>query len=995
MDAVLSSMGGGLLGVGKNLFGFIYPKFKSIIRFKSNLEKLNKEMGNLTNLQNNVKGQIEAAERSGHMVAPAVTKWLGELEDIKNDVNSIEASMESNRKNKGVRCPTPSCCFPCTLGVEKSLIEVKRLIEAASFPSGMVVENYQLKKVEHIPGPSITGQSTAYENLMKVMNLLNDDVAGGSGASRIGVWGMGGVGKTTLVNNLNNKLETAPAAAQPFSIIIWVTVSKEFNLERLQTQLLNRLNLEVKAGESMKSTASRLHERLKMEKRFLLILDDVWEAIDLDDLGVPQPQSQSEFCMGNKIILTTRSLDVCRQMKTDIDVKVDVLNEEESWQLFTQNAGMVASLPCIQPIARKVSRECSGLPLAIIVVGASMRGKTTEALWKDALYALQRSVPRIKGIENKVYRPLKWSYDSLFFQGMDIKSCFLYCSLYPEDCSIEVNELVQCWIAEGLVGEVQNYEDSLNRGIALVENLKDSCLLEKGANIDTVKMHDVVRDVALWIASSSKDGCNNRSLVQSGTGLNQISEGTLSESFKRVSFMHNNIRALPDSTIKFPMVSSLLLQHNFPLQTVPEGFLLGFQALNVLNLSETRIRTLPLSLLQLSKLRALILRRCWYLKKLPPVGNLRLLEVLDCSFTDLELLPEGIENLTNLRLLDLSVTRLTFIPNGIISQLSNLEIVDMTNSFYTWDTMGDVGSGRTPFDELQCLERLSALFINLNCYNLAFNDVSWIERLKRFHILIGPTNAKAAEVKWSGRATHYEKRMKWLVKDSNLEKMPKNLPEKYHFSGLKSLTIADCDLKFQPARVIGPEIDLLPNLEELTLRRAILESISELVHHLHLRFSRLRIIKVFNCNRLKYLFSSTCFVPTLENLEFVTVGSCEAFVELFENASSSQSSEKLLEELVEHATSSQTLVPNCFAPNLRIMKLENLPKLTTMCGKHQSWHHLEKLEVINCNLIKKLPFNIQNANTIKEITGKLQWWNHLEWDDEDTESSLQQYFIPC
>ncbi|THG02382.1 hypothetical protein TEA_030014 [Camellia sinensis var. sinensis] len=526
-------------------------------------------------------------------------------------------------------------------------------------------------------------------------------------------------------------------------------------------------------------------------------------------------------------------------MKTDLDVKVDVLNEEESWQLFTQNVGMVASLPCIQPIAREVSRECSGLPLAIIAVGASMRGKTTKAaLWKDALYALQRSVPRIKGIENKVYRPLKWSYDSLFFQCMDIKSCFLYCSLYPEDCSIEVNELVQCWIAEGLVGEVQNYEDSLNRGIALVENLKDSCLLEKGANMDTVKMHDVVHDVALWIASSSKDGCNNRSLVQSETGLNQISEGTLSESFKRVSFMRNNIRALPDSTIQFPMVSSLLLQHNFPLQTVPEGFFLGFQALNVLNLSETRIRTLPLSVIQLAE-------------------------------------------------------------------------------------------------------------------------------LKRFHSLIGPTNAKAAEAKWSGRATQYEKRMKWLVKDSNLEKMPKNLPEKYHFSG------------------------------ELTLSRAILESVSELVHHLHLRFSRLRIIKVFNCNRLKYLFSSTCFVLTLENLEFVAVGSCEAFVELFENASSSQSSEKLLEELVEHATSSQTLVPNCFAPNLRIMKLENLPKLTTLCGKHQSWHHLEKLEVINCNLIKKLPFNIQNANTIKEITGKLQWWNHLEWDDEDTESSLQQYFIPC
>ncbi|KAI8006076.1 Disease resistance protein [Camellia lanceoleosa] len=425
----------------------------------------------------------------------------------------------------------------------------------------MVVENYQVKKVEHIPGPSIAGQSTASKNLMKVMDLLNDD----DGVSRIGVWGMGGVGKTTLVKNLNNQLETAAASAQCFSIIIWVTVSKELDLKRLQTQLLERLNLVAKAGKSMESTANRLHERFQREKRFLLILDDVWEAIDLDYLGVPQ---RDEFHMGYKIILISRSLDVCRQMKTDTDVKVDVLNEEESWQLFTQNAGKVAGIQHIELIARKVSRECGGLPLAIIIIGASMRGKTIEALWHDALNALRRSVPRIKGIEDKVYRPLKWSYDSLFFQGMDIKSCFLYCSLYPEDFEIEVKELVQCWIAEGIT-------------------------------METVKMHDIVRDVALWIASSSSsesDGCNNRSLVQSGIGLNRISVGALSKSLKRVSFMYNDIAMLLDCTTQCPMVSSLLLQANFHLPIVPEGFLLGFQALNVLNLSQTHIRTLPISL---------------------------------------------------------------------------------------------------------------------------------------------------------------------------------------------------------------------------------------------------------------------------------------------------------------------------------------------------------------------------------------------------------------
>ncbi|KAL7216941.1 hypothetical protein ACSBR1_028800 [Camellia fascicularis] len=735
-------------------------------------------------------GLVAVAERSGHVAAPAVTKWLEEFENIKNEVNSVEASVESN---SGKCCPTtPSCCLGCTLGVkvDKNLTGVRRLIEAANFPSGMVVENYQVKKVEHIPGPSIAGQSTASKNLMKVMDLLNDD----DGASRIGIWGMGGVGKTTLVKNLNNELETAASSAQPFSIIIWVTVSKELDLKRLQTQLLERLNLVVKAGESMESTASQLHERFQREKRFLLILDDVWEAIDLDYLGVPQ---RDEFHMGHKIILTSRSLDV-------------------------------AGIQHIEPIARKVSRECGGLPLAIIIIGASMRGKTTEALWHDALNALRRSVPRIK-----------------------------------EDSEIEVKELVQCWIAEGLVDdELRNYEDSMNRGIALVENLKDSCLLEKGITMETVKMHDIVRDIALWIASSSSsesDGCNNRSLVQSGIGLNRISMGALSKSLKRVSFMYNDIAMLPDCTTQCPMVSSLLLQANFRLQIVPEGFLLGFQALNVLNLSQTHIRTLPISLVQLSQLRALILRRCQRLAKLPPVGNLCNLEVLDCSSSDLELLPEGMENLTNLRLLDLSKTSLRYIPNGIISQLSRLEIIDTTKSFYTWGARSELERGQTPFDELRCLDRLSALFINFNSYNLAFEDLSWIERLKRFHVVIhkSPTNAKALQVmRWSNRATSTDSDKNWmklLVQKANLQTIPTDFPKEHRFIGLRSLTITDCDLNFQPARVSGTKFYPLLTLEELTLRRLGLESISELVHHLHLRFSELRIIKVSECYYLKNL----------------------------------------------------------------------------------------------------------------------------------------------
>ncbi|GMN69351.1 hypothetical protein TIFTF001_038401 [Ficus carica] len=119
-----------------------------------------------------------------------------------------------------------------------------------------------------------------------------------------------------------------------------------------------------------------------------------------------------------------------RFMMTDVEVKVSVLNDEEAWRLFTKRAGEVASLELI-----------------------------------------------FNHLQN---------YDSL--EGKNIKACFLYCALYPEDFLIEVSELVRGRMAEGLFDEQQNFEEAINNGIVVVETLKDSCLLEDGASEGSVKI---------------------------------------------------------------------------------------------------------------------------------------------------------------------------------------------------------------------------------------------------------------------------------------------------------------------------------------------------------------------------------------------------------------------------------------------------------------------------------------------------------------------------
>jgi disease resistance protein RPS2 len=243
-------------------------------------------------------------------------------------------------------------------------------------------------------------------------------------------------------------------------------------------------------------------------------------------------------------------------------------------------------------------------------------------------------------------------------------------------------------LAEGLLDKQKNCKDSLNRVINLIENLKDSCLLEDGAREDIVKMHDVVRDVGIWIASSSEDGC--KSLVRSRIGLNKIPIVELSNSPKRVSFMNNEIIRLPNCVVQCLETSTLLLQGNLPLYTIPKRFLQGFEALRVLNMSGTHIHSMPLSLLQLGELCALLLGGCSNLEELPPLEGLNRLQVLDLSTTCIRELPRGIENLSNLKQLNLSHTHhLKTIQAGIISQLSCLEVLDRTLSGYRFSVKRD------------------------------------------------------------------------------------------------------------------------------------------------------------------------------------------------------------------------------------------------------------------------------------------------------------------
>ncbi|XP_016460699.1 disease resistance protein At4g27190-like [Nicotiana tabacum] len=982
MEIIINAVGGFVVEVGKLVCKCIYPEIENTVRFTSNVQSVREEMERLTKFRDDIKGKVEGAEREGYKPKPEVLKWVENVQKLETDWESMKEDIAA------AQMFAYKCCPNCSLRSQVStqarimrdqLCDLKKMGE--NFGSSLVVENYQVKKVEYIPGPSIEGQSAATRNLNKILQLLEDDKVG-----IIGVWGMGGVGKTTLVKNLNNELlKTATSSSKlSFSVVVWVTVPKPpTDIRKVQAQIANRLNLKVDSEESVERIASRIHQRLKEEKSFLLILDDVWQAINLDHVGVPQPEDPAR----SKVILTSRFVDVCRQMKTDTEMKVLTFDEDESWQMFVKNAGDIANLEHIQPVAKEVAKECDGLPLAITVIAASMRGKKRVEQWNDALGSLRMSEPHNTDMKDNVYKVIKWSFDFLESQdielsseqrskyvnkrGGDIQSCFLYCSLYPAVMSTK--DIIHCWWAEGFLGERNTYEEAYNRGITMIESLKDACLLET-YKLDSVKMHDVVRDVAIWIVNSF--GNEHNSLIQAGVGLTEISHIKMSTSVKRISFISNDIECLPDGLMECPETTTLLLQDNHPLESIPHELFFAFPALRVLNLSGTGIRALPSSINSLYQLRALILIDCRWLTELPPIGNLCNLQLLDCDYTRLHRLPQGMDKLTDLR--RLTANHLESIDLGILLKLASMEMINVL--------------GRRPvsisFDELSSLQKLTSLYIKLDSSSVSNRDHTWMSRLKRFHIVVGEEpmrqfNNSPRNIAISKCEIFSKGELSGMLQfASNLYlqncKGLRKLIAHNSFDGIKELIVSDCDCDFKPAEEGSGRLNPLPNLEHLCLSLIYnLESVSDISHLLGLRFSKLHRLDIVYCPRLRCLFNVGGAFSVPKHLEHIAIIDCYELVELFVQCSSSQ-----------------TTLANSEIPRVGELLLENCPSLRTLGEPPNTWEQLEELRLIKCNQIRKLPLSIQTSKNIKVIKGPSKWWNQLEWDSDNFKSNLEHCFQP-
>lgn len=159
--------------------------------------------------------------------------------------------------------------------------------------------------------------------IKEVWRFLEDE-----NVSTIGIYGMGGVGKTTLLKKINYKFLTT---SHDFVVIIWVVVSKEANLEKVQDSIRDKVNIPDELWRD-KNEDDRGAQILKFlnERKFVLLLDDLWNHLDLLKAGIPLLDGPK----GSKIVFTTRSEEVIASMGANRSIKVECLASEEALQLF-------------------------------------------------------------------------------------------------------------------------------------------------------------------------------------------------------------------------------------------------------------------------------------------------------------------------------------------------------------------------------------------------------------------------------------------------------------------------------------------------------------------------------------------------------------------------------------------------------------------------------------------------------------------------------------
>ncbi|KAG4149758.1 hypothetical protein ERO13_D05G353550v2 [Gossypium hirsutum] len=724
--------------------------------------------------------------------------------------------------------------------------------------------------------------------------------------SKIGVWGMGGVGKTTIMKHIHNDL----LKQQRFERVIWVTISKEFNVMKVQDDIAAALKLKEdwpREGDKLRRAAI-LSEILKKVGKHVLILDDVWDEVSLEEVGIPEP-SDSNGC---KLVLTTRSEHVFKYMGCTV-IKVKPLSAQQALTLFLSKVGPnIVQNQTLMPILRLVVEECAGLPLTIVVIAGTLRGEDDPLIWKNTLRELKERIGKVQEGEDKVIESLKVSFNHLKDEKM--KHCFLHCALYPEDFGIEKHGLIDSWIEEGFIDDMSTRQETKDKGHVILKKLEDNCLLEKVSSV-TVKMHDANE--------------------------------------------------------------SSILQEN-PIKKISSSFFTNMPCLSVLNLSSTKIKSLPNSISELKNLTTLLLCGCEELRDLPCLSMLQELKKLDLSGTKIE----------ELRYLDLRVRTLKEIPAGLLPKLVHLQHLGFHENNEKTSLKAE------EMEPLKKLEYLTGHFEDISEFNKFISSMQQSKKnLIKYFLQVGSYNVCIGREKkvtiggvqnWEGELIMHpiEIRDLTIIRCDYFRNLVDDDSSFKNAIDLRVCRIWGCEgieCVVSLSSFASSSAHLFQSLEVLYLRDLPkLTTTSTLAPSA--TFSHLKEIMIVNCSSMKTLLPHW-LLPNLQNLEEIDVDACSQLVEIL-GAATSEVEEKGSDALIKF-----------HLPKLRVLSFWELPNLKSIYSKSgvMVCDSLQLIQVAgDCYKLKRIPPFVPlvgngqpfaYAPPSLTIFSSTAWWESLEWDD--------------
>ncbi|XP_042406487.1 putative disease resistance RPP13-like protein 1 isoform X2 [Zingiber officinale] len=674
---------------------------------------IEQEMSKLTETMRRVQAKLADSEEDNHVKSHSEKLWLSELKEVAYDaedlVEEYEYEVLRSKQLHGNNSGTHEGELANKAAeIRKRFDEITKEWKLLTLPKNAGERKRSpLTLVDNRETGSLVLESDVLgreeEKDMLVEWLLSEDDMTDNRVSVIAIIGMGGLGKTTLAQLVYND----PKVKSYFNPRGWVCVSENFNVVNLTEKILQSFTEEkgkgeVKIPETLDGLQRALEENL-LGKKFLLILDDVWNEEFTLWYELRKPLVSAQV---GKVIVTTRNQPVARIMGIRSPLDLNCLPFDVCWQLFKRVTLGGADQPHLEDLGRKIVDKCKGLPLAVKVLGGALRNKEDIDSWEDIL---ENKKWELEETNKGVLPALKISYDCMPIQ---LKRCFQYLSLFPKHTRLHSEIIVRLWMSQGLLPLDEDDRDKRaeDKGRNYIERLAERSMIQLKWS-DSFLMHNLVHDLAQYIA---QDECfcmmDNKFDTKK---LQKIRH--LSVSIEDPHLL-KHLETITDQQLKLMRTLFIRVQDKSrgrPFITrqdknfgVLDDLFQNLKYIRALHLSQIGIRELPDTLGNLKLLNYLSIKDI-AIKSIPEsIHNLYNLQTLDLTQTNISELPRQIDNLINLRHLLLS-HKVAFLPSGI-GNLTNLQTLTHFN----------VGCGKKHCDigELNSLMKLGG---HISIYNVA------------------------------------------------------------------------------------------------------------------------------------------------------------------------------------------------------------------------------------------------------------------------------------